>query len=153
LLLLLPRARLPACLQRISRESAALLDRAGIDTAAEEDEEQIRMQQQRLAAGTSESAVTDVTALSAVEQPLLGAAGSSQQQQQHAAEDEGEEVQLSEDMAEIADLLQGVTDASMFRERMEEALTTAGGGEGAAAAAAAVEASIQLGVVTGMFLR
>jgi hypothetical protein len=82
------------------------------------------MQQQQLTAGP---AVTDVAALSALDQPLLGAAGSSQQQQQ-AAEDEGEELELSEDMAEVADLLKGVTEANMLRERLEEALTTGGGG-------------------------
>jgi hypothetical protein len=102
------------------------LDRAGIDTAAEGDEEQIHMQQQQqqLTAG-----VTDIAALSAVEQPLLGPAGSSQQQQQQQEAEEGEELELSEDMAEMADLLKGVSDATMFRERMEEALTTGGGGE------------------------
>jgi DNA repair exonuclease SbcCD ATPase subunit len=115
----------PVCLQRISRESAALLDRAGVDTAAEGDEEQIHMQQQQqqqLAAG-----VTDIAALSAMEQPLLGPAGSSQQQQQEDDEDE-EELELSEDMAEMAELLQGITAANTVRERMEEALTTGGGG-------------------------
>ncbi|WIA11381.1 hypothetical protein OEZ85_011501 [Tetradesmus obliquus] len=120
--------------ERVSRESAALLDRAGIDTAAEEDEEQIRMQQQQLAAGTAAAAVTDVAALSAVDQPLLGAAGSSSQQQQQQDEDE-EEAELSEDMAEMAALLKGVADANMFRERIEEALTTGGGGLSPEAAA------------------
>ncbi|KAF6261647.1 hypothetical protein COO60DRAFT_743720 [Scenedesmus sp. NREL 46B-D3] len=111
--------------ERVSRESAALLDRAGIDTAAEDDDEQMRMQQQQqqqLAA----AAATDVAALSAVERPLLGPAGSSQQQQQDA--EEGEEMELSEDMAEVADLLKGVSVGALFRERMEEALTTGGGG-------------------------
>jgi hypothetical protein len=86
----------------------------------------MQQQQQQLAAG-----VTDIAALSAVEQPLLGPAGSSQQQQQQQQQeaDEGEGLELSEDMAEMADLLKGVSDATMFRERMEEALTTGGGGE------------------------
>lgn len=114
-------------------DRAALLEATGVDTNDVEQEQQHEEQQQQLGAAELSAAattpVTDVQALSAVEQPLLGSAGQQQQEEAaaDASADEGEDEELDDDMAYIARLLKQGVELEDHKERMFNILTGAGG--------------------------
>jgi hypothetical protein len=124
LLSLLLLLLLASCaVQRLSLESAALLERAGIDAATYEDMPAAEQQQQRqllleaASASASAAQVTDVEVLSSSERPLTDAVGTSgggrataaDEADEEAEEDEeAEDEQMTPELWETMSMLSGV---------------------------------------------
>jgi hypothetical protein len=120
-------------MQRLGRENAALLERAGVDDIGDLNLTAPQQQQQlpdvSTAAAVQSAAAADapstevtVEALSVQEVPYF------QQQQQQQEEEEEEEEELPEDMQDMLNVLEGVVDWKDKQKKMTAALEKLGEG-------------------------
>lgn len=119
------------CTQRLGRENAALLERAGVDDIGDLNLTAPQQQLPDTSTSTAQSAAADAAstevtleALSVQEVPFF--------QQQQQDDDEEEEEELPEDMQDMLNVLEGVVDWKDKQKKMTAALEKLGKGSEAA---------------------
>lgn len=120
-----------APLQRLGRENAALLERAGIDDLGDLTTKDLNLQtmQQQLSdsAGSTAAAAVATPDVPSTEIAVEALSVQDQQQQQPQQEaEEEEEEELPEDLQDFAEILEGVVDWGNQQEKMVAALNKLG---------------------------